>query len=231
MRPSPADGLVRRRHLSREPDYDLVSSPCRRLAARAANDGGRFVLAFPPTKAWRRSTTLKMAFIALLHAGVRALDIRDPYHPPGVGYFIPSSAVCADSAWRHRRRCPGSLQGRDPDQQWSKPTSRLYLHLRPRQHRIHILELSRPRPAPLPGFHKGGSSPRAGLPSLIASWHLAPVGGCAYQKVRPLRSKASTMSPLAGNRLAVPRDGWPAGRRLPLRWRSCGADIELYVRP
>jgi hypothetical protein len=31
----------------------------------------------------------KMAFIAFFNAGVRALDIRDPYHPKEVGYFIP----------------------------------------------------------------------------------------------------------------------------------------------
>jgi hypothetical protein len=31
----------------------------------------------------------KMAFIAFFNAGVRALDIRDPYHPKEVGHFIP----------------------------------------------------------------------------------------------------------------------------------------------
>src|SRR5229473_60441 len=30
----------------------------------------------------------KIAFIAFFNAGVRALDIRDPYHPKEVGYFI-----------------------------------------------------------------------------------------------------------------------------------------------
>src|ERR1700739_4861171 len=32
----------------------------------------------------------KMAFIAFFNAGVRALDIRYPYHPKEVGYFIPA---------------------------------------------------------------------------------------------------------------------------------------------
>jgi hypothetical protein len=32
----------------------------------------------------------KMAFIAWFNAGVRALDVRDPYHPKEVGYFIPA---------------------------------------------------------------------------------------------------------------------------------------------
>jgi hypothetical protein len=32
----------------------------------------------------------KLAFIAFFNAGVRALDVRDPYHPKEVGYFVPS---------------------------------------------------------------------------------------------------------------------------------------------
>jgi len=31
----------------------------------------------------------KIAFIAFFNAGVRALDIRDPYHPTEIGYFHP----------------------------------------------------------------------------------------------------------------------------------------------
>src|SRR5260370_12125904 len=32
----------------------------------------------------------KMAFIASCNGGVRALDIRDPFQPKEVGYFIPA---------------------------------------------------------------------------------------------------------------------------------------------
>ena len=32
----------------------------------------------------------KVAFIAWFNAGVRAIDVRDPYHPKEIGYFIPS---------------------------------------------------------------------------------------------------------------------------------------------
>jgi hypothetical protein len=32
----------------------------------------------------------KLVFIAFFNAGVRALDVRDPYHPKEVGYFIPA---------------------------------------------------------------------------------------------------------------------------------------------
>jgi hypothetical protein len=38
----------------------------------------------------------KMAFIAFFNAGVRALDIRDPYHPKEVGHFIPSITKATD---------------------------------------------------------------------------------------------------------------------------------------
>ncbi len=38
----------------------------------------------------------KMAFITFFNAGVRALDIRDPYHPKEVGYFIPSITEATD---------------------------------------------------------------------------------------------------------------------------------------
>ena len=38
----------------------------------------------------------KMAFISFFNAGVRALDIRDPYHPKEVGYFIPAITAATD---------------------------------------------------------------------------------------------------------------------------------------
>jgi hypothetical protein len=38
----------------------------------------------------------KVAFIAWFNAGVRAIDVRDPYHPKEIGYFIPSITAATD---------------------------------------------------------------------------------------------------------------------------------------
>jgi hypothetical protein len=38
----------------------------------------------------------KLAFVTWFNAGVRAIDIRDPYHPKEVGYFIPAITTATD---------------------------------------------------------------------------------------------------------------------------------------
>jgi hypothetical protein len=38
----------------------------------------------------------KLAFVTWFNAGVRAIDIRDPYHPKEVGYFIPAITAATD---------------------------------------------------------------------------------------------------------------------------------------
>src|SRR5947209_3741911 len=38
----------------------------------------------------------KIAFISFFNAGVRALDVRDPYHPKEIAHFIPAITAATD---------------------------------------------------------------------------------------------------------------------------------------
>jgi hypothetical protein len=55
----------------------------------------------------------KMAFISFFNAGVRALDVRDPYRPKEIGYFIPSVTRATDSRCvrvEGKDRCKTAIQ-------------------------------------------------------------------------------------------------------------------------
>ena len=76
----------------------------------------------------------RVLFIAHFNAGVRAVDIRDPFHPKEIGYYIPAITDKTD------KRCVGqgrgaAMQDRDSDQQRRSGRPRLHLRRRSRQHR------------------------------------------------------------------------------------------------
>src|SRR5258705_408642 len=93
----------------------------------------------------------KMAFIAFFNAGVRALDIRDPYHPLEVGYFIPSITAATDKRCvtvDGKDRCKVAIQTNNVE-----TDERGYIYNVDRAHTgLHILELT------------GGARAVAGLP-------------------------------------------------------------------
>jgi hypothetical protein len=85
----------------------------------------------------------KMAFIAFFNAGVRALDIRDPYHPKEVGYFIPSITRATDKRCvtiDGKERCKVAIQTNNVE-----TDERGYIYAVDRANTgLHILELTGP---------------------------------------------------------------------------------------
>ena len=76
----------------------------------------------------------RVLFVTYFNAGIRALDIRDPYNLKEIGYYIPATTANTD------KRCVGegaarALQDRDPDQQRRSGRPRLRLRRRSREHR------------------------------------------------------------------------------------------------
>jgi hypothetical protein len=69
------------------------------------------------------------------------------------------------------------------------------------------------------------------LAILIAALAFGALSGvAAYQKARP---QGEGVIDAAWQEIAwpFPRDGWPAGRAFRCEAASCGAEVELYVRP
>ncbi len=83
----------------------------------------------------------KMAFITFFNAGVRALDIRDPFQPKEVGYFIPAITAKTDKRCVKvdgKDRCKTAIQTNNVE-----TDARGYVYIVDRANTgMHILELS-----------------------------------------------------------------------------------------
>ena len=83
----------------------------------------------------------KMAFITFFNAGVRAIDIRNPYHPKEVGYFIPSITEATDKRCIKvdgKDRCKIAIQSNNVE-----TDERGYVYVVDRANTgMHILELT-----------------------------------------------------------------------------------------
>ena len=83
----------------------------------------------------------KMAFISFFNAGVRALDIRNPYSPKEVGYFIPAITAATDKRCVKvdgKDRCRVAIQTNNVESD-----ERGYVYIVDRANTgLHILELT-----------------------------------------------------------------------------------------
>ncbi len=83
----------------------------------------------------------KLAFISFFNAGVRAVDIRDPYHPKEVGFFIPAITAATDKRCVKtdgEDRCKFAIQTNNVE-----TDERGYIYIVDRANTgLHILELT-----------------------------------------------------------------------------------------
>jgi hypothetical protein len=83
----------------------------------------------------------KLVFVTFFNAGVRAIDIRDPYHPREVGYFIPAITEQTDKRCIKvdgAERCKIAIQSNNVE-----VDERGYIYVADRANTgLHILELT-----------------------------------------------------------------------------------------
>ena len=181
----------------------------------------------------------KMAFIAFFNAGVRALDIRDPYHPKEVGYFIPSITDKTDKRCvpvDGKDRCKVAIQTNNVE-----TDDRGYIYIVDRANTgMHILEMTGPARA-IAGLEIASCKMWRWLAICRGVLTLSALSGVgAYQLVRPAidrgHAAATGQYEMAGDRLDVSARRLARRPRVPLRvlrrgrgWRRalCAAEDRL----
>ena len=85
----------------------------------------------------------KIVFLSYFNAGVRAVDVRDPYHPKEIGYFIPSITAATDKRCikvNGEERCKVAIQTNNVE-----VDDRGYVYIVDRANTgMHIIELTGP---------------------------------------------------------------------------------------
>ena len=129
----------------------------------------------------------RVLFFAHFNAGVRAVDIRDPFHPKEIGYYIPAMTenTSRDAACKVAAAVSERCKARDPDQQRRSRRPRLHLHRRSRQHRHAHPRAHRARrgPSPTGVRRRGSSTPQLG----------------ALERVKTARQSSPTLECTSGN--------------------------------
>jgi hypothetical protein len=109
-------------------------------SGRFCERGGRFG-AHSSNESFAPVFYQKLVFIAFFNAGVRALDIRDPFHPKEVAYFIPAIAEATDKRCLkvgEQERCKTAIQTNNVE-----IDARGYVYIVDRANTgLHILELT-----------------------------------------------------------------------------------------
>ena len=97
----------------------------------------------------------RVLFLAHFNAGVRALDIRDPFNPKEIGYYIPAITSKTDKrcvGTGANERCKVAIQTNNVD-----VDDRGYIYIVDRANTgLHILELTGARARPRFPRHRAG---------------------------------------------------------------------------
>jgi hypothetical protein len=117
--------------------YPVSTFQVRESSGNYCERGGRFG---PHAPNWSFNPTFyrKLLFVAYFNAGVRAVDVRDPFFPREAGFYIPATNANTDLRCARGRSCPRAIQTNNVELD-----DRGYLYLVDRANTgLHIVELT-----------------------------------------------------------------------------------------